>query len=323
MRQSHGGLCSIEESGRKAMNKTRKNHFTATIIAVVATGIASSGALAGGFMDIQFAEVSFSNESVINNPYWPLSPDGTDRSFTYVGETEDECVINTVFIDWDNTRSGFGGIYSGINALVVLDKEWLVELEDGDVCNASIDKTDEDNLTERTEDWYAQDEFQNIWYMGELSQSFEDECPAFGSPLPVPDECFEGSWEAGQPGPEEGLVAEPGIVVPSDTPFGMGTGDLLTAGTYYMQEVAEGAEDMAKILRLNAPLSVEDGIFPGEYENCRKVKEWTALEPGGSVEHKWYCHDTRGLYGPGLVLIGGIGGGVTEVETLVEISPML
>ena len=71
---------------------------------------------------------------------------------------------------------------------------------------------------------------------------------------------------------------------------------------------------MAKILRLNASVSIESGDFEGDYENCRKVKEWTALDPSGSVEHKYYCADI------GLILINGIGGGPTETEVLVKIS---
>lgn len=63
-------------------------------------------------------------------------------------------------------------------------------------------------------------------------------------------------------------------------------------------------------------LSVEDGDFAGDYSECRKVREWTSLEPGGSVEHKWYCKD-----GPGLVLIEGIGGGQTEQEVLMRATP--
>jgi hypothetical protein len=83
---------------------------------------------------------------------------------------------------------------------------------------------------------------------------------------------------------------------------------MLTTGTSWQQEVAEGAEDMAKLLKIYASLSVDDE----DYEECRKVKEWNPFEHGGSVEHKWYCKD-----GPGLVLIEGVGGGPTEEEVLV------
>ena len=100
--------------------------------------------------------------------------------------------------------------------------------------------------------------------------------------------------------------------MPGDEPI---SGEPLTPGTYYMQEVAEGAEDMAKILRLDASVSVDEEFFEGDYERCRKAKEWTALEPGESVEHKWYCHNE------GLVLIQGIGGGPTESEVLIYTSP--
>ena len=100
--------------------------------------------------------------------------------------------------------------------------------------------------------------------------------------------------------------------MPSDTPFGDESGEPLTSGTFWMQEVAENAEDMAKVLRLTSSLTVEDD----DYEQCRKVKEWNPFEHGESVEHKWYCKD-----GPGLVLIEGIGGGPTEIEVLVVATP--
>ncbi len=129
----------------------------------------------------------------------------------------------------------------------------------------------------------------------------------------VQEDCTEGSWEAGQYGPDDEIIGEAGIVVPSDYP----TGDKLSAGTYYMQEVAEGAEDVAKVLKTNASVSIEDGHFAADYEGCRKVKEWTALEPGDSVEHKYYC---PGIDGPGLVLINGLTGGPTESEILIEMT---
>ena len=257
---------------------------------------------------------------MINNLYWPLNPDGgvTPRAFTYEAETEDECVVNTLFVNsgmygstgMKTVTVEIDGVSTDYTALEVLDIEWLQEECEGDFEESEV-----------TLDWYAQDDFGNIWYLGELSRTFEDECaggefdPA--TPTNTDDECYEGSWEAGVTAGEgeDAVTGMPGIVVPSDLPFGP-LGEPLSNGTYYFQEVAYEAEDMAKILRQNAPLSVEDGIAPGEYEFCRKVKEWNPFEPGASVEHKWYCKD-----GAGLVLIEGVGGGRTEVETLVEVGP--
>ena len=301
------------------MNKTTKSHFTATIIAVVTMGITSGSALAGGFLDVEFKDAVFSTPLVIDNPYWPLNPDATSRTFTYIGGTEDECVIDRVSVTAaTHTMTTIDPLspYFLFTALEVEDTEWV--FEDVDDCDPSVLLPNTDAIKEKTLDWYAQDDLKNIWYLGEASESFEDECgpyPGSGDP-----ECLEGSWEAGTIGGEDDdeVLGEAGIVVPSDEPI---DGEPLGNGAYYMQEVAFEAEDMAKILRQHAPLSVEDGVDPGDYENCRKVKEWNPFEHGGSVEHKWYCHETGTDYGPGLVLIEGIGGGPTEVETLVEINP--
>ena len=299
------------------MNNIRKNHFIATIIAMITMGIASSGALAGGFLDAEFDDATFlSNPLMINNPYWPLNPGGgsTPLTFTYTAETEDECVINTVFVNsgeyYDTGMKTVTVDGDDYLALEVLDIEWIQEECEGDLVE-----------TEVTLDWYSQDDFGNIWYMGELSRSFEDDCEEGDferdTPTNTKDECYEGSWEAGVTAGEgeDAVTGAPGIVVPSNLPFGS-SGKPLSNGTYYFQEVAFEAEDMAKILKRSTSLSVEDGIAPGEYDECRKVKEWNPYEPGESVEHKWYCAD-----GAGLVLIEGIGGGPTEVETLVEVGP--
>lgn len=304
------------------MNKS-KNCFSAAIITTIAMGFACGNALAGGFLDVAFDDdVTFSAPMTVNNPYWPLNPDGASRTFTYEAETEDGCVINKVYVNGGPPGGPVTGIkmltgdYSFLGqVLEVLDIEWVDEECDGNLVE-----------TEVTLDWYAQDDFGNIWYLGELSRVFEDECEEGEfdrtTPTNTDDECYEGSWEAGITAGEddEAVTGEPGIVVPSDMPFGS-SGKPLSNGAYYMQEVAFEAQDMAKILRQNAPLSVDDGVAPGEYDNCRKVKEWNPFENGGSVEHKWYCHDPSKTYGPGLVLIKGIGGGPTEVETLVEIDP--
>jgi hypothetical protein len=326
------------------MYKSNKNIVVA-IIAALSMGIASGGTFAGGFLDVAFPRDDFPQASpptvppapIINNPYWPLNPDGMSRIFTYVGETEDECVIIQISVNdsfYGKTHILNGAMpYTNLVALQVVDTEWVFDLEELEnevpplECSPALvgEPDANDAIEEKTLDWYMQDAQKNIWYVGEYSQSFEDLSDEGGPNCSeyifqadgVPPECKEGSWEAGKdgdPDPVEELVGQAGIVVPGDVPI---DGEPLTPGTYYMQEVAYEAEDMAKILKLKA--SVEDA-YPdggGNYENCRKVKEWTALEPGGSVEHKWYCQ------GPGLVLIEGIGGGRTEIEELDDISPTL
>ena len=300
------------------MNKKVKNHIIAGVIAMITTGFAGGSALAGGFLDIQFDEAEFDDYGlIINNEYWPLNPDLAPRTFTYEAETEDGCVVNTVFVNggpYFDTGMKTITVNSVIyTALEVVDIEWINE----DCTDDVGDRVE----TEVTLDWYLQDDFQNIWYMGELSRSFEDDCEDGDfdrtTLTNTDDECYAGSWEAGVEAGEEGeeVIGQPGIVVPSDYPFG--DGELISNGTRYMQEVAFEAEDMAKILKRSTSLSVEDGIEPGEYGECRKVKEWNPYEPGESVEHKWYCKG-----GNGLVLIEGIGGGPTEVETLVDIVPL-
>ncbi len=306
------------------MNKTLARIAAATGAAIILS-MSSGTALAGGFLDVSFEDAVFSTPQILDNEYWPLNPDGETRTFTYEAETEDGCVINKIYINGgpvggpstDPLGKELTGDYALMGpVLEVLDIEW-------------VDEECDDNLvrTELTFDWYAQDKFGNIWYMGEYSRNFEEYaegmvCPPYVSQADVVDAaCTEGSWEAGiiAGEGEDAVTGEPGIVVPSDLPFGP-DGEPLSTGTYYFQEVAYEAEDMAKVLRQQASLSVEEGVLPGGYENCRKVKEWNPFEPGESVEHKWYCHDSTS-YGPGLVLIEGIGGGITEVETLTVIDP--
>lgn len=140
----------------------------------------------------------------------------------------------------------------------------------------------EGELTEMTYDWFAQDKYGNVWYFGEYTEEYEDG-----------EVSTEGSWEAGEDG------AEPGIVMEADP----------QPGDSYRQEYCEDvAEDMGKVLRLNASVSVEYGDF----EDCLKTKEWTPLEPG-VVEHKYYAP------GVGLLLVTELKGKTVRVE-LVDIT---
>jgi len=305
------------------MNRTA-NKYLSTATVALATFWYSGGTFAGGLLDVEFDDVMFSAPMTVDNPYWPLNPDGATRIFTYEGETEDGCEVNKLFVNGGPP----GGPTTGVKVLTgdyaflgqvleVLDIAWVDEECDGSLVEAEV-----------TFDWYVQDTYGNIWYMGEASRDFGDvdldgvevACPSMdavpiGTPAdswPGPDglyeECTAGSWESGIVGGEgdEAVVGEPGIVVPSDMPYGP-SGEALENGTYYLQEVAFEAQDMAKVLKVAT--SVDD------YDECRKVKEWSPFEHGGSIEHKWYCRDGRGLE-----LIEGIGGGVTTVEELVSVE---
>ena len=137
-------------------------------------------------------------------------------------------------------------------------------------------------LEEETDDWYAQDVDGNIWYFGEYSTQYENG-----------EVSHEGSWEAGVDG------AEPGILMEADPRPG---------DSYQQVYYKDVAEDMAKVLRLNASVSVPYGDF----EDCLKTKEWTPLEPG-EIEHKYYAS------GVGLVLIEELKGKTVYVE-LVDVT---
>jgi hypothetical protein len=144
-------------------------------------------------------------------------------------------------------------------------------------------------IQEDTVDWYAQDNKGNVWYFGEYTTAYEydEEGNLIGT-------SHAGSWEAGVEG------AQPGIIMLADP----------QPGDSYRQEFLAGvAEDMAKVLRLNARVSVPYG----EFNDCLETKEWSPLEPG-AIEHKYYA---RGI---GLVLVEELKGKTVRQE-LVEKEP--
>lgn len=114
-------------------------------------------------------------------------------------------------------------------------------------------------LVEDTDDWYAQHEDGTVWYMGEISLSYEDGELAD----------LEGSWEAGLDGALPGIVmlARPAV------------------GTTYRQELKlTEAEDAATVLALDATVTIPLGTFTG----CLQTEDFTPLEPGHR-EHKFYA----------------------------------
>ena len=195
----------------------------------------------------------------IDNPYWPLAR----GSHWVYSEDDREGNVNRVEVTvLDETKE-----IVGIQATVVHD---VVSL-DGEIF-------------EDTFDWYAQDAFGNVWYMGEDTKELEN-----GKVTST-----EGSWEAGVDG------AQAGVIMPADPQVGMA----------YRQEWYTGhAEDTAEVVSLDESVTVPAGA----YTNLLKTREHTALEPD-VVEEKLYAN------GVGEVAATQTAGG-TSIEKLLEFTP--
>ena len=269
----------------------------------------SHEARAGGALSLDYADANFTFPLVIDNPYWPLNPDSTERTFTYVAETEDGCVVEETFVDGDGPYKTLTGAapYTGGLAVQAEDIGYIDENCDGTLVK-----------TEHTFDWYRQDDNGNIWYVGELSLDYEIEGCEDTSVVPsaadkaARPQCYVGSWEAGT-GSE--FLADAGIVVPSDDPTG--SGDPLTSGTYYMQEFAEDAMDAAKVIAVDTKVKYKIDGETVVFRHCRVTKEYSSLERG-AVEHKSYCPDDDGL-----VVVDELSGGKSVLVVLEDVSPGL
>jgi len=191
-----------------------------------------------------FSSATFTNPTLIDNSFFPLIP-GTAR--TYLAEGEDE--VETVVIEvTDATR-----IVGGVNSRVVRDRVFVEGL-----------------LIEDTHDWFAQDDAGNVWYMGEEVDNYEydDE----GELIEID---HDGAWETGRDVAETGSIALPGYQMKA-APM---------VGNIYHQEYYVGeAEDMAEVLALNAPVTLDDGTM----YSCLQTRDFTPLEPGVN-EHKFYA----------------------------------
>ena len=219
------------------MNTKNKSFLLAAILVAAAiAGIAANGqsafAAAGSRTNgIVFDKANFSNSLNINNSYFPLK---SGTTFTYKGKS-DGAPTKDVVVVTDKTKD-----ILGVTARVVHDTVY----ENG-------------KAAEVTDDWYAQDNSGNVWYLGESTKDLES-----GS--------TEGSWEAGVNG------AKPGIIMEVNPPQ---VGD-----TYYQEFLNGVAEDQAKVIQLDASVCVPYGCF----NNVLITKEFTALEPG-VVDHKYYA----------------------------------
>lgn len=193
---------------------------------------------------------NFTGECAGGNPFYPLIP-GTVT--TYVNETEDEEETIVVTVT-DETRR-IGGD-EGIDAIVVRDT----------VYEGLPDKNGEPDgdRIEDTDDYYAIANNCDVWYLGEVSQSFEDGYL----------DNLDGSFLAGVDG------AQPGIIMLGDP----------MVGDVYRQEFALGAaEDAAEVLSLATDIWDENGDLV-TFDNpdfdcqgmCLETEDFIANDPDGT-----------------------------------------
>ena len=189
----------------------------------------------------------------IANDYFPLDP-----GLVTIFEGGDEHVEVTVT---DDTK-----VIMGVTTHVVTDQVFVAG-----------------ELQEDTIDWYAADNFGNVWYFGEQTAEYEN-----GKVTST-----AGSWEAGVDG------AQPGIVMLADP----------EAGDRYRQEFYAGeAEDLAEVTAVTGSVKTPAGSWSGS--DVLVTEEWTLLEPDVR-ERKTYVR------GVGVVEIRTIKGG-KELTTLTE-----
>ena len=171
----------------------------------------------------------------VNNPYFPLTPGLVTRLH---GTDDNEKFVEKVRIT-HRTK-----MIAGVRAVVVRD---VVRRPDG-------------TLAEATDDWYADDDQGNVWYLGEDTATYDEHGDL---------EDREGSWEAGVDG------AEPGIIMPA----------VPRPPTATRMEFSKGvAEDQAWVVqrlgRVNTP--------SGRFTDIVRTLEWSRLEPR-VVSQKFYA----------------------------------
>lgn len=252
------------------MSKLLYAHRNAFLAGAFLISAAIAGPLFARTVEMEFDADNF--DSPVANEFYPLDP----STYVYKAETSDGCEIDIVEITSDIEP------VAGVNTTVVRDNAY----EDED-----CDGADPEDLVEQTEDWFAADNFGNVWYFGEETYDCEGE-----------GNCTlgDGSWRAGVNG------ALPGIVMLAQP----------QSGDRYRQELAEDvAEDWGMVMNLNASVQLRrgDAFPPGEFEGCLVTKEWNDLEPG-SVEQKAYCE------GIGLVLVEEHSGKIVRLELTDESS---
>jgi hypothetical protein len=177
---------------------------------------------------------------VIDNPYLPFKPGMT---WVYEGESDGEAEVIEVVVTGDRRD------IQGISATVVRDTVHV-----------------SGELVEDTYDWFAQDTYGNVWYLGEDSTSYE----------PDGTTSKAGSWEYGVDG------ALPGIVMLADPAPG---------DTYRQEYYPDEAEDLGEVLSIDETKA----IALGEYTDVVVTEDWNPLDPE-TIENKYYAPGVGKIY---------------------------
>jgi len=233
---------------------TRRLAAAATLCAAAVAAAPAQAALPRGDEAVSLDPADFTTR--ITNPYSPMRP---GARWVY-RETDSEGARQRVVVTVTRRTKR---IANGITARVVND---IV--------------TERGEPVEVTEDWYAQDEAGNVWYLGEDTAEYED-----GQVV-----SREGSWEAGVDG------AQPGVIMAARP----------RAGLRYRQEYYKGhAEDRARIVSRREQAAVAVGHF-------RRVLMTREDNPIGPrvVEFKFYVR------GVGPVLAVSVSGGSDREELM-------
>jgi len=215
-----------------------------------------------------FSAATFTNSTRIDHPFFPLA---VGTTWTYTGET-DEGTERTIVEVLDRTRE-----VMGVTCRVVRDQVFL-----------------DDVLIEDTDDWFAQDDAGNVWYLGEAVDNYNYD--AAGELIDI---THEGAWEAGRDTAGVGVAALPGFQMKAAP----------AVGDIYNQEYYPGeAEDMGEVVELGAEVTLADGTT----YTCLKTRDTNPLETG-SGEFKYYAPDV------GLVAEEKVDG--SERAALVSVEP--
>jgi hypothetical protein len=173
--------------------------------------------------------------TTIDNPYFPLKP-GTTFLYKGVAENGKTPQTDEMFVTHQTK------VILGVTSVVVRDTV-----------------SSHGKPIERTFDWYAQDKYGNVWYMGEDTREVRN-----GHFVKMGD-----SWEAGVNG------AEPGIIMPGQP----------RPNVEYRQEYyPRHALDQARVLGSGGPIQVPYGSYPS---TLLTVETSPQIDPG-IAEDKYY-----------------------------------